>query len=230
MMEVLPLKSEETHDWCLNVHYAKRIPNIQFAFGLFDKSSLEGVVTYGMPPSPSLCIGVAGKKNAPLVIELNRLVFRKPIKNAASILVGKSLAMLPKPKIVVSYADCEQNHVGYIYQATNFIYTGLSAKYTGWKIKGLEHLHSKAVSNMARGQENPAEYLRQKYGRDFYRAEQTRKHRYVFICADKKTKKRLLSELMYPIEAYPKGDSQRYAINYSPSTQNQLFACFQEEP
>lgn len=222
-MKVLPLKNEETHDWCLNVHYAKRIPSISFAFGLFIDDVLEGVITYGMPPSPNLCEGVAGKKNSELVIELNRLVFRKPIKNASSVLVGKSLALLPKPKIVVSYADCEQNHVGYIYQATNFIYTGLSAKRTDWKIRGMEHLHGKTVANMAHGKENPVEYMREKFGDDFYLAERPRKHRYIFICAGKKTKKRLMSELLYPIEPYPKGDSQRYEINHSPSTQVQLF-------
>ena len=32
-----------------------------------------------------------------------------------------------KPKIVVSYADTSKGHVGYVYQATNFIYTGMSA-------------------------------------------------------------------------------------------------------
>ncbi len=32
--------------------------------------------------------------------------------------------------IIVSYADTSQNHHGYIYQATNWIYTGLTKKNT----------------------------------------------------------------------------------------------------
>ena len=51
-------------------------------------------------------------------------------------LVGRSLRLLPKPSVVVSYADTAQGHVGYVYQAANFIYTGLSAKRTDWKKTG----------------------------------------------------------------------------------------------
>lgn len=223
VMRVLPIKNEETHEWLLNVHYAKRIPSISFAFGLFVDNVMEGAITYGCPPSPSLCEGVAGKSNVDIVLELNRLVFRKPIKNGPSTLVGQSLRLLPKPRIVVSYADMAQGHVGYIYQATNFLYTGLSAKRTDWKIRGMEHLHGKTVANMAHGQESPVEYMRQRFGDDFYLEDRPRKHRYIYICADKKDRKRLRSELLYPVEPYPKGDSQRYDIQYAPASQGQLF-------
>ena len=222
-MRVLPIKNEETHDWLLRVHYAKRIPSISYAFGLFDAQNLVGVVTYGCPPSPALCEGVAGKQNASLVLELNRLVLSQPIKNGPSVLVSHSLKLLPKPSIVVSYADSAQGHVGYVYQATNFLYTGLSAKRTDWKIRGQEYLHGKTVSNMATGQASPVEYMRQRFGDDFYLADRPRKHRYVYICANKKDKKRLLAELIYPVEPYPKGDSSRYEIDHIPASQGQLF-------
>src|SRR5699024_11264718 len=41
----------------LGIHYAKRWPSISYAFGLFDKSELVGVVTYGAPPSRHLQVG-----------------------------------------------------------------------------------------------------------------------------------------------------------------------------
>lgn len=223
LMAVLPLKTEETHEWLKNVHYAKRIPIVNYAFGFFTDNRLEGVITYGQPPSQHLCEGIAGKSNASLVLELNRLVFRNPIKNGPSELVGQSLRMLPKPTIVVSFADIGQGHVGYIYQATNFLYTGLSAKRKDWKIKGMENLHSRSISAMAEGQENPAEWLRQRFGDDFYAEERPRKHRYIYICANKKDRKRIQAELLYSIEPYPKGDSQRYDISYQPTSQGQLF-------
>ena len=46
--------------------------------------------------------------------------------------------LLPKPKIVISFADTEQQHKGIVYQACSFTYHGLSAKRTDWKIKGKE--------------------------------------------------------------------------------------------
>lgn len=125
--------------------------------------------------------------------------------NSASFLVGRSLRMLPKPKIIVSYADTAQGHVGYIYQACNFLYTGLSAKRTDWKIKGMEHLHGQTIADKSRGMENRAAYMREKYGDDFYLQERSRKHRYIyFLGCDLKEK------LKYEIQPYPKGETKRY--------------------
>jgi hypothetical protein len=128
--KVIPIDSKETYSWLKDIHYAKRIPSISYAFGMYSNDRLIGVVTYGTPSSSTLKNGIAGKDNSNLVLELNRLVFQVSTKNAASYLVSHSLQMLPKPSIVVSYADTEQGHVGFVYQACNFIYTGLSAKRT----------------------------------------------------------------------------------------------------
>ena len=112
MYKVKTIKSFETYDWLLNRHYAKRIPNITDAFGLYYESILVGVLTYGIPPSPSLCRGVCGHEFAGDVLELNRLCLLNNKKNEASFFVSKTLTMLKKPKIIVSYADTSMNHVG----------------------------------------------------------------------------------------------------------------------
>ena len=136
-MKVLPIQNYETKTWLLNRHYAKRIPSISYAFGLYEDHNLVGVCTYGSPPSPSLCTGVCGEEYKDKVVELNRLILDSPKPNSASYLVSQSLKLLPKPSIVVSYADTSQGHVGYIYQATNFLYTGLSEARVDWAVKGL---------------------------------------------------------------------------------------------
>ena len=122
-MRVLPLQAWETEPWLLRKHYAKRMPLIEFAFGLYDGASLLGIVTYGSPSTPQIANGI-WKADRFDILELNRLVVDTPTKNAASVLVGGSLAMLPKPTCVISYADGGQGHIGYIYQAANFLYTG----------------------------------------------------------------------------------------------------------
>src|SRR5690606_32986634 len=127
-------------------------------------------------------------------------------KNEASRLVGKSLKMLPKKSIVVSYADTSQNHVGYVYQACNFLYCGLSAKRTDWKIRGKEHLHGQTIADEFRGKPNRASLMREKYGDDFYLSPRPRKHRYVYICGDKYFRKSVMKSLKYKIEPYPKGN------------------------
>ena len=130
---------EETKPFILNIHYAKRMPSISYAYGLFESNNLIGIVSYGSPVSPSLCKGVAGEENKKIVIELNRLVLKENKKNQASILIGASLKLLPKPKIIISYADTKQNHLGIVYQATNFMFTGTSKPRTDIASKDGKH-------------------------------------------------------------------------------------------
>lgn len=202
-VEVQRIEAKLTHEWLLTKHYARRLCPISYAFGVFRDGALIGVCTYGTPASAPLKKGICGKEYKDCVLELNRLVCENT-RNIASVLVGRSLQMLPKPKVVISYADTAQNHVGYVYQATNFIYTGLSAKRTDWKIRGLEHLHGATIADMSRGQPNRAAYMRERFGSDFYLADRSRKHRYIFFIGDKRWKKQALKALKYPIVDYPK--------------------------
>ena len=188
----------------LDIHYAKRVPSVSWAFGLFIEGELEGVVTYGTPSSAPLRRGVCGDELKNTVIELNRLVLRSNHPNHASALVGRSLRLLEGNKVVVSFADMEQGHVGYVYQATNFLYCGLSAKRTDWKIRGQEHLHGQTVADEFRGKENRAQAMRDKYGDAFYLAPRSRKHRYVTFIGTRKFKKEAMQSLRYQIQPYPK--------------------------
>jgi hypothetical protein len=112
-------------------------------------------------------------------------------------LIGNTLKQLDR-EIVVSFADTKQDHVGYVYQATNWIYTGLSAKRTDWKVAGIDkHGHTWA-------DKYTAVEMRQKFGGRFSLEQRSRKHRYVFFNATKSKKKKLLAELRYEILPYPK--------------------------
>ena len=211
-LKVLSIASKDTYKWLLEKHYAKRIPNITNSFGLFNNNILIGVVTYGIPASPSLCKGICGENYAKYVIELNRLCLQNNNKNESSILVGRSLKLLPKPKIVVSYADTSQGHIGYVYQATNFIYTGLSDKRTEWRIKN-SNKHSKTISeqySLEERKNNPDK---------FEVVDRPRKHRYIFFVANKKDKKIFMNNLKYKISQYPKGTSKRYDSGNNVTTQ-----------
>ena len=181
---VKKIASKDTHYFLLNIHYAKRLPSISFAYGLFDGDELIGVITYGSPASPSLCKGIAGEQNRSLVIELNRLCLKYNRKNEASFLVANSIKMLPKPKIIVSYSDSAQNHAGIVYQASNFLFTGTS----------------KPRTDMFAGEGKHSRHAKDPTIRQFRSA----KHRYVYIHGDKKAKKHLLLQLKYPVLSYPK--------------------------
>lgn len=188
MKEVKRITYEQAKPFLLNVHYARRLPCVQYAYGLFIDDRLVGCVTYGQPASPTLCKGVAGEQNRKNVLELNRLVICDDGKNNASFLVGRSLKMLPKNLFIVSYADAEGwGHIGYVYQATNWLYTGKTKSRTDKYSEG--HSRHYAVDEKRRQ----------------YR---TAKHRYVYLTGNKKE---MLKQLKYPIyNEYPKGDSRHY--------------------
>jgi hypothetical protein len=198
--EIRQIEAKQAHWWALNIHYAKRIPSISYAYGLIRDGELVGVVTYGTPPSSTLCRGICGDRYQKQVLELNRLILKDNLPNEASRLVGGSLRLLPTPTIVVSFADNAQAHTGYVYQATNFLYTGLSSRFLDPKVKGLEHQHH---ATYARGLTN-AQVI-EKYGAEnVYFEERSRKHRYVIFLGTKTERKQIAKDLKYAILPYPK--------------------------
>lgn len=136
---------------------------------------------------------MAGPEHRMDVLELNRLALLPEYNggNYASYLVGRSLKMLPNGTFVVSYADTAWTHVGYIYQATNFLYTGKTKERTDIYSESGHSRHYKADETR----------------RQFRSA----KHRYVYLVGDKRTKKQMRKDLRYTvIDEYPKGDEQKY--------------------
>ena len=192
-MYIERISYEMTKPFLLTIHYARRMPNIQYAFGLFNDASLIGVVTYGQPASPSVCKGIAGEENRHRVLELNKLVVVEGSpKNSASFLVSHSLKMLPKDFFIVSYADSAWGHIGYVYQATNWVYTGMTGERTD--TKGVNGGH-------------PRHYVSDNTQRVFRSA----KYRYVYLTGNKKKQ---LKQLRWEvIDKYPKGDDTRYDVN-----------------
>ncbi len=183
---VVQIPYEATKDWILNIHYAKRMPSISYAYGLYRYDEMVGMVSYGSPASPSLCKGICGEEYKSDVIELNRLVLKDNLPNEASFLVARSLKLLPKPKVVVSYADAGgQYHTGFVYQATNFLFTGTTKPRTD--IAGKDGKHS-----------------RHHLGDITKRVDRTAKHRYVYFIGSKRERKVLREALRYPVLDYPK--------------------------
>jgi hypothetical protein len=193
------IDSKETYDYLRNIHYAHRIPSISYAYGLFKDAEVVGVVTYGTPASSTLCRGICGDDWQKYVLELNRLVLKNNLPNEASRLVAASLRLLPKPRIIVSFADTAQNHLGIVYQATNFIYTGLSAKFRDVKVRGLEHQHHATYGHGLSYKE-----IKEKYGEhNVYFVDRSRKHRYITFIGNRKEKQVMRSALKYEVLPYP---------------------------
>ena len=205
---VREISKKDAQDIIVKEHYLHRKAPCSYCYGLVNKTTNEilGVVMYGVPASRALQVGVCGKDNAHLVGELTRLWIHDSVpKNGESFLIGNSIK-LQGFKILVSYAECRANHVGYVYQATNWLYTGLSAKRNDYLIDGVENgKHGRHLLDSYGGIKKAREAL----GDRLVTVARPRKHRYVYFNCSKKEKKQLLNQLKYKIEPYPKGDVVR---------------------
>jgi hypothetical protein len=219
-LAVVPITYDEALPWLLGKHYARRVAPVSFAFGAYMGGVLVGVVTYGVPASAPLRRGVCGPDWSDSVLELNRLCC-DALPNLPSRLIGHSLRLLPAPSVVVSYADTSMGHVGYVYQATNFLYTGLSAKRTDWSIEGVNS-HGVTIADKTRGMPNRAQAIREMFGDRFSLQPRPRKHRYVFFCGTKRERRLMANALRYPVLQYPKGETARYDDGPQITTQTRL--------
>jgi hypothetical protein len=211
-------------EWLLHKHYLKRMTSFTYQFGLFEKDVLVGVITFGNAIPLTMKKSLFGEKYMDYVYELNRLCTNDDLdKNANSYFISEVFKLLPKPIIIVSYADKSIGHNGYIYQATNFIFTGESHTQLDWKLKGKEHLHSRTLMDEFAFQENRVEKLKEKYGDMLYQVRREPKYRYVYILADKRLKKQMMQDKLFQIYPYPKGENLRYDASYKPTIQTQLF-------
>ena len=145
MLEVSGIANSIANDVVEKHHYLHRRSAAVVSYGLFQNFELIGVAIYGKPASPSLCNGICGKEEALKVLELTRLwVADEAPKNTESWFLGQTFKMLPsKYEILVSFAEPTQGHVGTIYQATNWLYTGLSARRALWAINGDTETHAR---------------------------------------------------------------------------------------
>lgn len=183
-------------------HYLHRIAPCSKAYGLFCTicKNIVGVIVYGVSCSSTLLKGICGEDEANNIYEITRVWIKDGTpKNTESYLIGNTLKLIDK-EIIVSFAEIQQGHIGIIYQATNFFYCGLSAKFRDPKVKGLEHQHHSTYANRMTYKE-----VKEKYGEEnVYYVDRPQKHRYIFLNAKGKRKNELLKKLKYDIQNYPK--------------------------
>ena len=112
---------------CKHFHYAKAVPVNPIGYNAYnDADEWCGVILYGWGANKS--IGTAYGLKQGQCLELVRVALNGK-QSCTSQAVAMSLKQLHKDcplcRLVVSYADCDQDHLGTIYQATNWIYEGV---------------------------------------------------------------------------------------------------------
>lgn len=204
-MTVVPLSKTVCERFVLAKHYSHRASIFWAGFGLESDGMIEGVVIYGQPSPPVQ--RHAFKDRDFQLFELSRLVIQTAEPNAASFLVANSLQqLLPRPCAVVSYADTEWGHCGYVYQATNWRYTGATKSHDHAYLVDGRRVHP--ITLRDRGISDPKRWAREN---NIKTIPPLPKHRYFIAVGSSRQKRKIWEKLVYPVVTpYPKLDPARY--------------------
>lgn len=184
---------------CLKFHYAKSVPSVQYGFNIYnDDDEWCGVICYGLGATPNIARPFG--MNQGEVLELVRVALNGK-QNTTSQCVAASLRELhktdPLVKIVVSFADLDQNHAGTIYQATNWIYLGKKneGERTAFIIHG-KKVHKRTVGSA--GVKQSIEDVRAKIDPNAECFYSKGKHKYIFVFDKRLRKQWALQSVPYP--------------------------------
>ncbi len=195
---VSPVPVKIAKELIVRNHYLHSLPGgTQITFGVFLSGRLLGIVVLGV-----------GSFNAKSLVEdavaedcltLTRLWLSDDLpKNSESRVIGAVLRFLKKDtelKFILSYADPAQGHVGTIYQATGWIYTGLSVAMPLYDTGDGKLHHSRSLAH-AYGTHSMHYFAR--HGVTVQRIPQSAKHRYIYLL-DRSWENRLrVPALPYP--------------------------------
>ena len=177
-LQLLPIPRDLANTVFKKYHYLHSCPLLTVSFGVYNNGLLVGAVGY----SPG-SIGVeAHFKNVPLaeIIVLSRFWLSDTMpRNSESRSLACSLRFLRhRWKAVVSYADPAFGHYGGIYQATNWLYTGLSRGHYLVEADGQTY-HARSL--FAKYGTRDMKWLRSKGHTITLLSNEKPKHRYIFL-------------------------------------------------
>lgn len=227
---IRPINKSLAKEIIVKNHYSHKWTLCQIAYGIFykDRSVIEseseyidsvgerliGCCVYATPVGRSAAKSFSDKIKSSEVFELVRLVIEDGYgSNIESYVISQTMKMVkknfPNIKIILSYSDEEQGHIGTIYQAAGFYYQGnktiaLMPNYS-ISLNGPDNykwIHSRTV-NSKWGSHN-IDVLKRKIGKTFWRKKESTKHRYFYILTNKIEKQKILSSIKHPCLSYPK--------------------------
>lgn len=133
---------------CENWHYSKCMPVPPLVkIGAWENLKFIGTVIFSRGASSNLSSPYRLTQDQ--CCELTRVALSKhktPVSKILSIAIKFLKKNSPDLKLIVSFADPNEGHHGGIYQATNWIYTGKSAKSYKYIDKNGREWHSRQVS------------------------------------------------------------------------------------
>lgn len=140
-------KADLKLDWCSHAaakyavehwHYSKRMPKSKLAkIGVWEDSRFVGAVVFGVGATSGLVnpYGLHKTQGCELV-RIALTVHRTPVTRIVAVAVRLLHQEMAGLRVIVSFADPEQGHLGTIYQAGGWIYLGVTQSALEYIVRG----------------------------------------------------------------------------------------------
>lgn len=208
-LKVKSVPSSFVRQYVATYHYSHVMPDNSFeCFAGYYGIKLAGVVVFGSGANNKTFSALIPDMELEDCRELTRLWSPDGMpQNTESKLIKESLKLLPNNvNLIVSFADPSQNHQGIIYQASNFLYCGMSGSSTMLINEKGEKFHVRTIGSYKRRHPElrnlTNKEVMEKY--NWKSVESSGKHRYVLLRGKKWIKNLMLKELNDRIKPYPK--------------------------
>ena len=198
-LNIAPISQIDAKEILISNHYLHSFPGgTKLSFGVYLDARLLGALTFGV--GPYLGYKLVKDASPDDVVTLTRLWLSDDLpRNSESRVLGFVLRSLRKEtslKFVLAYSDPAAGHLGTIYQATNWLYTGLSSATPLYDIgDGIPH-HSRSLAHQLGS--HSIRYLTSQ-GIMVKTVPQMAKHRYIHFLDDS-----WRTRLLVPVLPYPK--------------------------
>ena len=206
-LEMRELSFQESEKYITKNHYSHTISrSLVASLGFFYKGILVTAVVYGHPVGRNT--GKFLKVPIGTFAELVRAFSKDGLpKNTESFCLGKSFKYLkencPEIKYLITYADPNHGHVGYIYQATNWQYVGKSSK-DGHPTIFIDGINAHPRSLYAKHGTSSIKELKDIYGDRLQTAKKLQKHVYLICLGTKRDRKYWYAK--FEQKPYPKAN------------------------
>ena len=196
---VRPIPHQVAKEVLVRHHYLHSMPGgTKLTFGVFLGHRLVGAMALGVGPANAYRLVTGVDINDCLTLTRFWLADEMP-PNSESRVLGIAIRALKRHtdiKFIVSYADPAMGHIGTIYQATGWLYTGLSDPMPLYDLgDGSPPCHSRTLSHRF-GTHSLRHFER--HGVTIKRVWQQAKYRYVYILDPNVRTRLTASVLPYP--------------------------------
>jgi hypothetical protein len=213
---VREISYDEAKNLILANEYLASMGTAEFSFALSLGEYLAGVVCFGRTAGTNVAASICGAEHADKVATLTRgctCWWAHP--HSGSFLVSAACREMTKKgyHIFVAYSDTTAGEIGTIFQSCNFLYIGPTSPTEKFRTPSGEIKDARLVSAYSRDRTGGTlkykrtraeqKQLLMEEGCEFFK-DGGRKHRYVGIYGDRRTKRILRRALKWEVLPYPK--------------------------